>query len=537
MILIDIDVKLRFIFLLFITMYLAACSNEIQTDENPKIENTPFALTQPEVIQNTKEALSVRFNFGDSLDNAIKEYGIVWYKQEDSTLFGHCVKVFPGKPDKSSIIFNLTSGLPINQLFYLRAFINVKGEILYSRFVTVNNAQSELPVFGDWSPEHPLVNDQIVLKGTHFVRTNNPAYCRLKINGIEVTPDSVLEDAVYFKVPKECLIANDFNYQLNSTLILFGKEYPVSNPCKLVNPWTKLPFDASFPYTFLLTKGTGTSMGKQGYVVLDRGGDFLYSYDTENSAWTRTELPANFSSADLIFSRSESLFVLIKGKLYSKQSGNANWSLVTQYPSDYPTFNKPYFYLKDDWLYIGFFQFIVESYGETNQREFRRYSLSENRWETLTPMPEINGGVISCFLYDQDQKIHIGVRRSNVAYDFSTNRRIWSYSITNDLWSWDFETPYSDYPAGEDDFTRFAFNCKDRTFMGFGANMDWPTYCANDVWEFKKSTGNWEMIPLCPDHMILTAWFSIGYDIYLIGHDEEYKHNFFYKLNTALINP
>lgn len=536
MLLLDIITKLRFILLLFVLMYLAGCSHETPSDEDPKIENTPFALTQPEVLQNTKEALSVRFNFGDSLVSSIKEYGMVWYLLEDSALFGHCVKSYPGKPDKSSITFILTSGLPINQTFYLRAYIKVNGQILYSRFVAVNDAHSKTPIFTGWSPEKPLVSDQIVLKGSNFVRTNNPAYCRLKINQIVVVPDSVLEDAVYFKVPDECLLANDFNYQLNATLILFDKEYPVTNLCNLVSPWTKLSFDTSFPYSFLLTGGAGTSFDKQGSVVFDRGGDFLYSYDTENSTWTRSELPAGYSSANLIFNRSGNRYVLLKDKLYSSPTGSDTWSLVTQYPSTYPTFNKPFFYLKDDWLYIGFFQFIVESYGETDIREFRRYSLSENRWETLTPMPEINGGVMSSFLFDQDQKIHIGVRRSNVAYDFSSNRRIWSYSIANDLWSWEFETPFSDYPLGEDDFSRFSFTCKGRVFMGFGANMDWPTYCANDVWEFKKMTGTWEMIPPCPDHLILTTWFTVGDDVYLIGHDEDYKKKFFYKLNTALLN-
>ncbi len=526
----------RFFVLVFMMMCLFACSPENTTDEEPKVENPTFSLTQPEVLQVTEDSLSIQFNFGDSIVPSISEYGMVWYLQEDTSLLGHCVKSYYGKPDKSIVTFSLKSGLPISQTFYLRAFIKVNGQIFYSRFVTVSDVHSEPPVFNGWFPEKPLFNEQIVLKGSNFVRTNNPAYCQLRINQKVIIPDSVLEDAVYFKLSSECVSANDFNYQLNATLILFGKEYPVSNPCKILCPWTKLPFDSSFPYSFLLTSGTGTSLDKQGSVVFERGGDFLYSFNTESSVWTRTQLPDGFCSANLIFNRTGNQYVLLNGKLYSSPTGSNSWSLVTQYPSAYPTFNKPFFYLKEDWLYIGFFQFMVESFGETDIREFKRYSLSENRWETLSPMPEINGGVMSSFLFEQNQKIHIGVRRSNVAYDFSSNRRIWSYSITDDLWSWDFETPYSDYPSGEDDFSRFSFTCKGRVFMGFGSNMDWPTYCANDVWEFKKMTGTWEMIPPCPDHLILTAWFTVGDDVYLIGRDEDYENKYFYKLNTALLN-
>jgi len=135
-----LDAMQRFSVLVFMLICLGACSPDITTDEEPKVVNTAFGLTQPEVLRVTEEALSVRFNFGDSLVSSIKEYGMVWYLLEDSALFGHCVKSYPGKPDKSSVTFSLTSGLPINQTFYLRAYIKVNGQIFYSRFVTVNDA-------------------------------------------------------------------------------------------------------------------------------------------------------------------------------------------------------------------------------------------------------------------------------------------------------------------------------------------------------------------------------------------------------------
>ncbi|ADQ80507.1 hypothetical protein Palpr_2374 [Paludibacter propionicigenes WB4] len=497
-----------------------------------KTENlTQFELTQPEILDVTKKGLSLQFDFRSCVDLAVDEYGLIWYDKEDSILVNNCVKSVMGKPtNREKIYFEINSCLPINKIIYIRAYIKVQGKVKYSQFVSVESQGCIAPVITKLLPEKILASKQIKIEGTNLIRTKNPSYLKISVNDYQINPDSVTEDGIYFTLPSKYFESNHFSYEMTLKIIMFGSEYPIEQKWTLTNPWRNISLSGNFPYNFSFYKGCATGYNNKGFVLFGNQNSKIYTYDADNNSWSNSDMPLSVDENSFCFNANNKIYVMTQGVMYSRDVNGSTWEQVTIYPSKYSN-NKPFFHFVDNWLYIGFFQ----NYNSYGVREFRRYNIKENVWEKLASIPDAGGNVYSYFTFDFANKINFGTRRVNEPWEYSSNHRIWCYSISKNIWSWDFEAEYSDYPNLYDELELTSFNDGINVFIGFGENSDWPSYCADYAWNLNKKNGTWNMIPRCPSHIKLIAWFSVGRKIYLLGTDQDHIQKYFYELDTTKI--
>lgn len=528
--------RLLCLLIVVLASFLQSCDKE---NDDPIVNNTKdfgqFELTQPEILNVTEKGISLQFNFKSCGGMPVEEYGLVWYNAEDSVLLNNCVKSIAGKPSgEDNVRFELNSCLPEYSTIYIRAYIKVQGQIRYSQFVSAKSKGCVAPVIGRLLPEHPLASQQIKIEGANFARTNNASYLRVSVNDFQVNPDSVTEDGIYLTLPGEYFESYHFSYEMTLKIILFGKEFSFDKKWTLANPWRNIQMSDNFPYSFSFGNGTATSFNNTGYVLFENQNN-IYSYDASANSWSVSEMPFYVGKINFCFNANNKIYIFSQGVLYSRSVDGGDWTRTTSYPSKYPEKNRPFFYFRDNWLYIGFFERYVSVNGEENIREFRRYHIEENRWEKLTPIPDDGAGIYSHFIFNFDNKIHVGTSRSNGPWDFSSNRRIWSYSPLKDMWSWDFEGEYSDFPSIQDERALTSFTDGHSIFIGFGESMDHPYYCSNYVWKLDVQTRKWNMMPRCPQNMELTAWFAIGTKIYILGTDQDHVKKYFYELDTTKI--
>lgn len=519
-----------------LTIILSTLFFSCNRNDDPKIENSSlFELMQPEILDVTNKGISLQFDFKSCSQLAVTEYGLIWYVTEDSVLLNNCVKSVMSKPSDRKISFEINSCLPVNKTIYFRAYIKVLGKIRYSQFVSVKSEGCPAPTITKWLPEDLLSSKQIKIVGSNFACTRNPSYLKIAVNDYQINPDSVTEDGIYFTLPSGYFESYHFNYEMNLKIIMFGSEYPIEQKWTLTNPWRKITMSGSFPYSFSFYKGSATSYNNKGFVLFGNQNSQIYTYDTSNNSWSNSSMPLSVDENSFCFNANNKIYVLTQGVLYSRDVNGSNWEQVTNYPSKYSKDNKPFFHFVDNWLYIGFFENHSSYGGEDNIREFRRYNIKENVWEKIASIPDAGSGIYSYFVFDFANKINIGTRRTNGPWDYSSNHRIWCYSISKNVWSWDFEGQYSDYPTLNDDFELTSFNDGLSVFIGFGENMDWPSYCADYAWKLNTKNRTWSMIPRCPSHMRLIAWFSVGRKIYLLGTDQDHIQKYFYELDTTKI--
>jgi len=535
----------KYILLLSIMLLplVVSCNPEQESETKPdtkaKIADlTFFESSQPEILAVSADQISLQFDFEGYKDIPIDEFGLIWYQEEDTVLYHNCVQTVIGQPADETIKFEIDNCLPFEKIIYFRAYIKIGCKIIYSQFVAVKSKGCKKPFVTNLIPENPSASQQIKIEGHYFVKTQNISLISVFVNDFQIKPDSATEEAIYFSLNSAFIESSRFSYELTLKLKILDKECPIYQKISLKNPWKSILLSSTFHYTVSSANGTAASLNDKGY-LLYQGVDFLFVYDSKTDSWTTTDLPDLVYHVDedvFCFTADNKFYALFKGMLYSKNTADIQkdkWQLEATYPTAYPTDNKPYFYFLDNWLYIGFFNNIIQHGGETNIREFKRYHILEKRWESLAPIPMDGGGIYSSFSFFYDGMLNFGTTRINGPYDYSSNYRIWSYSLSTNLWSWEFEGEYRDYPIYDGESTMKSFNDGTNIFIGLGENRDWPEYCSCYVWKLNKLCHRWEMIPRCPSKMLLTAWFSLGDKIYLLGTDEHYKKNFFYELDNS----
>lgn len=539
-----------FVQMLLLSILFFSCSKDQDYTIDTSSLSGSLNLSQPQILSVDDSGISLRFYIENNND-AIKEYGVVWYLTENKELRQNCVEAFQGRPQKKEVSLKIKNGLPKSQLIYIRAYAKINGEVHYGQFVSVYSKGGNSPVIKSVLPENPKLTQQIKIEGEGFVNTQNSEYLRVLVNKFEIKPDSVTEKSIYFTLPSEYIESYNFNYNMTIGLKVFGKEYNYEKEYKFASPWKKIDLPTDFS-SFAFKRGTATVLNNKAYVLIGKQYNKMFVYDILNNQWTTIDYPGkpeqSFGGPHINcynFTANNKIYSIIDDVLYSK-SESSSWQEVTKYPGNKEITIGPFQYFYKGDLYKG--NFDVNYYPihiPGRGRIFYKYNINSGVWTELTPIPNNGGGIYNYFVFVYDNNLNFGTIRGNEAYDFSKNLRIWSYSIDGDNWSWNFNNgDNADYPTTDNLNTVVSFTINDQIFMGLGENHDdWPEYCSNKLWKFNPKTRYWDMISRCPDKVNVSATFIYNNKAYILGteqdeafSDKELKRKkFFYEFDPSLI--
>ena len=528
---------------------LLSCSKDdeyMQEQENlpPLLEN--LKLSQPEILSVNDSGISLRFYFEGYGNATIEEYGVVWYYDENKELLQNCVKSFQGKPQEREVSLNVENGLPKGGTIYIRAYAKIGKNIYYGQYVSVNSMGGNRPVINKISPDNPKLSQQIKIEGEGFVKTLNPEYQSIIVNGFEIIPDSVSENEIMFTLPSEYIESYMFDYSMKISLKIFGEEYLYDKECKFVSPWKKLNLPDDFS-SFAFYRGTATVLNNKAYVLFGKQYGKMFVYDIPGNQWTVIEYPGNPEQAFFNphincynFTTNNKVYSITDSILYCKDE-SSEWQEVSRYPGNEETNIGPFAYYHNGNLYKGNFDTNYNGKG----RSFYKYNINSNVWTELTPIPNNGGGIFNYFVFFYEDTLNIGTIRINEAYDFSKNIRMWYYSINRDNWSWNFDNGVNyDYPLTDLINTVICLEVNNQIFIGLGENHDdWPQYCSDKLWKFNPQTRYWNMVSRCPDKINVSATFIYNNKAYILGTQQDegfwendiYRKKFFYEFDPSLI--
>jgi hypothetical protein len=518
-------------------LLLGSCSKE---DELPSVE---MITSQPQLLSVNETGVVIRFDFPGQQQYNIQEYGLIWYLDESNELSQNCVISRNGQPDRREM-FEINAGLPPDgTLFYFRAYIKTETETIFSRFMSVISAGCLKPVINNVSSADYRFSQQLTIEAENIIQTLNPKYQKLNVGNVDITPDSIVSNKIYFKLPQEYYsddyyFENDRFKQLYIRLTVFG--YECETVCEMTSPWKSL--DLPEIMCSPSDRGSALTIGDKAYMIFSEQ-TVMYVMDMASQTVHTVNIPVapqkQYNSEGLnacLFNEQNILYMYLQGIIYRYDEDR--WTEVSICPGyELQKAGPHFFHYSNGEFYTGNFDMNIE-YGwhGYSERNFWKYNFGDDTWSELCPIPDVGGGIGTHFTFASDEYINIGAMRYNLPGDGSSNRRIWSYSIRDDIWSWEYRGEYVDFPDSHYVFP-ICISIQNDVFLGLGRADSGSLLCSRLFWKLNEETKQWLLVPGAPNPLIPVVSFIWNNKAYILGNEAfDYDYvRYFLEFDPSLI--